>query len=104
MECAVMEADQEWMQEFARDEISEIHFESVRVRRAYRGALIGGGLFAAVVAGEADAGSTALYFVYGGAIGGAIGAQKGPGRALKTKHGSVLYRSRAYHKSSDGRH
>src|SRR4051794_20319776 len=48
IECAMVRADGEWMQEFARDQISEIHFESVRVGRTYRriliGALIGGGL------------------------------------------------------------
>lgn len=107
IQCAVMKANQEWMQEFARDQISEIHLESVRVKRTYWGVLIGGliggGLFAAAAAEECtDAGSTAAYSVYGGAIGGAIGAQGGPGRALKTKHGSVLYRSGADHNSANG--
>src|SRR6476646_2186831 len=97
IECAVVKADEEWIQEFARDQIAEVHFESVRVSRSYRGALIGGliggGLFAAAVAGEGGACAAAVYFVYGGAIGAAIGAQAGPERAVKTKHGPLLYRA-----------
>jgi hypothetical protein len=101
VECAVMKADAEWMEEFARDSILEIHFESLRVTHSYRGiligALIGGGLFAAAADQGAHAGSAALYSMYGSVIGGSIGAQAGPGPALKTKHGSVLYRSRTDH-------
>jgi hypothetical protein len=79
IECAVLKTDQEWIQEFARDQISEVHLESVRVNSTYWGALIGGliggGLFAAAVAGEGGARAAAVYFVYGGAIGATIGAQ-----------------------------
>lgn len=97
-----MKVNTEWMEDFARDSILEIHFESLRVTRSYRGiligALIGGGLFAAAAADQgAHAGAAALYSMYGGVIGGSIGAQAGPGTALKTKHGSVLYRSRTDH-------
>jgi hypothetical protein len=100
IECAVLKTDQEWIQEFARDQLAEVHLESVRVNRTYWGALIGGliggGLFAAAVAGEGGGRAAAGYFVYGGAIGAAIGAQAGPGRALKTKHGPVLYRAPSF--------
>src|ERR1700738_996796 len=79
LECGVISGDREWMQDFGREQINEIRLARIQNAFIGRGTLIGGAiggiLFMIPAWKEYGALGGGVYFLYGGAIGAAMGAQ-----------------------------
>jgi hypothetical protein len=98
--CGVITHDQEWMEGFPRDHVYQIRLEhmvstSNGLRRALLGAVIAGGLGAAMYATSVERhqfAAGASGFLYFGAMGALIGAETGT-EGYKLKHGLIVYSS-----------